>query len=147
MKLNKKDKEELLEAFKEMLSVDITWEKFRDDDGTVNSAPIVKHEKVFLPSIFMQILKGYEGSNRGLQEDLCKQRDIVQRLAATVEYQNKQIEVLGKALLSFEKPLLAIAQNKQLEDVGRKEKLEAVIKDKASSKSEKDKAARELEKL
>jgi len=75
--LSKKDKKWLVKEIKiaveAALTKEITWEKVRDEKTGKPLAVIErKTEEVFLPSMLLQVLSFYEGSQRGLQEDIGK---------------------------------------------------------------------------
>lgn len=86
------------------LTVDMTWEKRRDENtGLPLAVPEYKTEKVFLPSFIAQNIKFQEGAFRGVQEDLGKkQGEIVEA--------TKKIEVLGNFLLASESMFYKLAQ-------------------------------------
>jgi hypothetical protein len=151
MKINDKDKQEIIEAvadkFKKMLTTTITWEKIKGDGMTMNSAPIVKHEDVFLPSIFMQLLSSYEGSNRGLQEEISYLREANHDLKAEINCLTNKVEAVGQAMIAMEKPLLQLVEQKKIVDTTTEEKLRAVIENKSSSAGEKSNAKELFKKL
>ena len=73
--LTEKDKkfltEEIHKAVREELTVEVQWEKVRDEKtGQKNARVEIIKEKVFLPSFFIQQLYFQEGAFRGVQEDI-----------------------------------------------------------------------------
>lgn len=70
----------------EALTVEMKWEKTRDEKTGQPLAVIErKTEKVFLPSFFCQMLPFYEGSNRGLQEQVSKEFLKIDNLANSIK--------------------------------------------------------------
>jgi len=75
--LDQEDKDflvkEIRKAVREELTVEMTWEKLRDEkSGQPLAKPELLNEKVFLPSFFVQQLGFQEGAFRGMQSDLNK---------------------------------------------------------------------------
>jgi len=83
------------EAVKEALTVDMTVEKVRDErTGQPLAVVERKTEKVFLPSLIVQMLPYQEGALRGFQQDLSRTKKgldqanvFIKRLADAVERQ------------------------------------------------------------
>jgi hypothetical protein len=95
-------KELISEAVRDALTVEITMEKVRDDRTGQPLAVIErKTEKVFLPSLIVQMLPYQEGALRGFQQDLSRTKKgldqantFIKRLADAVERQS-QIKAIG----------------------------------------------------
>jgi hypothetical protein len=83
------------EAVREALTVEVTMEKVRDErTGQPLSVIERKTEKVFLPSLIVQMLPYQEGALRGFQQDLSRTKkgldqanQFIKRLADAVEKQ------------------------------------------------------------
>ena len=92
-------KEEIRQAVTEALTVEIQWEKARDEK---TGMPLVhkeyKVEDVFLPSFFVQHLKFHEGAFRGLQETV----DMVKNSNADGL---EKLQALGEFLIGMEPAL------------------------------------------
>ena len=106
MRLKDKDKawlrEEIKAAVWEALTVDLTWEKVKDEKtGKPLATKEVISEKVFLPTFFCQHLKFHEGSYRGNQETLDKVKNNANALG-------KKVEVMGQAFLAFQDPMIVL---------------------------------------
>lgn len=98
----KKLKQLISEAVVEALTVEITWEKHKDEKtGFPLATPELKTEKVFLPSFIMQHLKFQEGAFRGLQEDVDHAKNAMSN-------QVEKIDAIGKAFLTLEGSALTI---------------------------------------
>ena len=96
--LSKKDKEWLLEEIKkavvETLTVEWEIEKVRDEKtGQPLAKPERKKETVFLPAVFVQLLPFYEGSIRGMQEDVTRSVNRVNKM-------HNKIDTIGKLVVS-----------------------------------------------
>jgi hypothetical protein len=119
MKLNQRDKDEIvkqvLDGVREMLTIEVTLEKTGlDANGCKTSCPETKTEKWFIPAVFPQILKYYEGSNRGLQEVTGKLKDKVGFMDARIEETMNMIEhhheKFGRALLAVNNILVSLKE-------------------------------------
>ena len=85
----------IADAVREALTVEITMEKLRDErTGQPLAVVERKTEKVFLPSLIVQMLPYQEGAMRGLQQDLSRTKkgldqanQFIKRLADAVEKQ------------------------------------------------------------
>ena len=116
MLLTKKDKEWLKEQIKdavtEALTVEMTWEKHRDEKtGQPLAKPELKNEKVFLPSVFVQLLPFYEGAVRGLQKDVEKN---INRMSKMYE----KVDTIGQLVVqnaNTVKSLVGVVAQQQLE--------------------------------
>jgi hypothetical protein len=83
------------EAVREALTVEVTMEKVRDDrTGQPLAVVERKTEKVFLPSLIVQMLPYQEGAMRGFQQDLTRTKKaldnantFIKRLADAEEKQ------------------------------------------------------------
>jgi hypothetical protein len=88
-------KELIKEAVRDALTVEITLEKVRDErSGQPLAVSERKTEKVFLPSLIVQMLPYQEGAMRGLQQDLTRTKkaldnanEFIKRLADAIERQ------------------------------------------------------------
>jgi hypothetical protein len=86
----------LREAVNEALTIDITIEKIRDErTGQPLAVPERKTERVFIPSLIVQMLPYQEGALRGFQQDLTRTKkaldnanEFIKRLADAVERQS-----------------------------------------------------------
>jgi len=101
--LSKKDKEWLKEEIKKAvhkaLTVEIQWEKVRDEKtGMPLAHKEYRTEDVFLPAFWVQHLKFYEGNFLGLQES-------VQNLRNSNDEGLKKLQVLAEFLIGME-PLM-----------------------------------------
>ena len=101
--LSKKDREwlkdEIREAVREALTVEIQWEKVRDEEtGMPLATREYKTEDVFLPAFWVQHLKFYEGNFLGLNES-------VQNLRNSNDEGLKKLEALGAFLIGMEPTL------------------------------------------
>jgi hypothetical protein len=84
------------EAVNEALTVEITLEKVKDErTGQPLAVVERKTEKVFLPSLIVQMLPYQEGAMRGFQQDLTRTKkaldnanDFIKRLADAIERQS-----------------------------------------------------------
>ena len=86
-------KQLIREAVIEALTVELTWEKRRDEKtGVPLAVPDIRKENVFLPSFLVQQMSFHEGAFRGLQEDVSKRNNLIDRLSG-------KIEIIGRALL------------------------------------------------
>jgi uncharacterized coiled-coil protein SlyX len=84
------------EAVINALTVEITLEKRRDEKtGVPLAVPKIQKEKVFLPSFLVQQISFQEGAFRGLQEDVNKKNNAIDKLA-------DKLDVVGKTLLGME---------------------------------------------
>lgn len=106
--LSKKDKEWLREEIKnaviEALTVEITWEKVRDENtGMPLATREYKTEDIFLPSFWVQHLKYYEGNFLGLQE-------TVQNLRNSNDEGLLKLQVLGEFLIGMEPTLRGLLE-------------------------------------
>jgi hypothetical protein len=123
--LSKKDKEWLLEEIKkavtETLTVEWEIEKVRDEKtGQPLAKPERIKEKVFLPSVFVQLLPFYEASIRGMQEDVTRSVNRVNKM-------HQKVDTIGRLVVSnanvVESLVTSIQQHltytepKQLEEV------------------------------
>lgn len=89
-------KELIREAVHEALTVEMTFEKVRDDKTGQPLAVVErKSEKVFIPSLIVQMIPFQEGALRGFQQDLSKTKksldqanSFIKRLADAVERQS-----------------------------------------------------------
>jgi hypothetical protein len=134
-------KEMIQEAVVEALTVDIQWEKVRDEDtGLPLAAPERRNEAIFLPAFIAQHLKFHEGAYRGMQETVDKSATNSQAMA------NILVGMEGSI-----KDIIEVAHEakQQIEYTtkSRLAKLEMVLIDKASSESERDKANKEWVKI
>lgn len=83
------------EAVRDALTVEMTIERVRDDrTGQPLAVTERKTEKVFLPSLIVQMLPYQEGALRGFQQDLSRTKKgldqanvFIKRLADAVEAQ------------------------------------------------------------
>jgi hypothetical protein len=105
--LSKKDKEflirEIRSAVKEELTVEIEMEKNRDERTGQKLAKSEKFiEKVFLPSMILQMLPYHEGALRGMQEDISKNN------CEMAGFQKKFV-AMAELILATEKSLKCIA--------------------------------------
>jgi hypothetical protein len=83
------------EAVREALTVEITLERVRDErTGQPLAVTERKTEKVFLPSLLVQMLPYQEGAMRGFQQDLTRTKkaldnanEFIRRLADAIEQQ------------------------------------------------------------
>ena len=121
--LSKNDKKwlvgEIEKAVVKALTVEIQWEKVRDEaTGLPLASREMKTEDVFLPSFFVQHLKYHEGAFRGLQEtvDMVKNSN-----AAGLE----KLQALGEFLIGMEPALRSIGES----DIERGHDSQAVITD------------------
>jgi hypothetical protein len=105
MFINKEKLKQLItESVIEALTVDMTWEKRRDENtGLPLAVPEFKTEKVFLPSFIAQNIKFQEGAFRGVQEDFGKRQGEIAEAT-------KHIEALGKFLISAQPMFVKLAQ-------------------------------------
>jgi len=96
-------KELIREAVTEALTVELTWEKRRDEKtGVPLAVPDLRKEKVFLPSFLVQQISFHEGAFRGLQEDVSKKNNAIDRLA-------EKVEIVGQVLLGMEQSARRLA--------------------------------------
>ena len=121
--LSKNDKkwlvEEIERAVVKALTVEIQWEKVRDETtGLPLAVKELTIEDVFLPSFFVQHLKYHEGAFRGLQEtvDMVKNSN-----AAGLE----KLQALGNFLIALEPMMRSIGES----DIERGHDSQAVITD------------------
>ena len=130
-KLQEELKQMIKEAVREALTVDLQWEKVRDEEtGLPLKHPERRNEKVFLPSFMVQLLPYHEGALRGMQE-------IVDReVKNTVAFAEK-VEAIGNILLGHEKNLIEFAKfvehAKEQNMLGYEEEIEGEIIDEGSS--------------
>lgn len=110
-------KKEIAEELTKTLTVPITMERYKSENGKITSAPVIDHKTVFLPSFFVETLYHYEGRARGLQEE-------VSHLRNRVAYSQKILDKLGisqkaiqNILLRLSDPIISIAENKKKEEV------------------------------
>ena len=121
--LSKNDKkwlvEEIEKAVVKALTVEIQWEKVRDEaTGLPLASREMKTEDVFLPSFFVQHLKYHEGAFRGLQETV----DMVKNSNADGL---EKLQALGEFLIALE-PMM---RSKVESDSERRHDSQAVITD------------------
>jgi len=96
------------EAVVEELTVEIDWERHRDEKtGQPLPHPERTKEKIFLPSFFCQHLKFHEGAFRGSQETLDKVTNVTVKTG-------EKLEELGKAFVQIEDPMLTLTRFVQL---------------------------------
>lgn len=106
--LTKKDKEYLKEEIKnavvEALTVPIVLEKHRDDKtGQPLATPQIIQKEVFLPSYITEILPYHEGALRGMQENMDKEG---QRLEKAI----KAVELMSSILNGYQESILLTAE-------------------------------------
>lgn len=105
--LTKKDLEKIEKivdkAVVNALTVEMTWEKVRDEK---TGQPLAVSEKiteeVFLPSVLVQTLNFYEGAMRGFQEDQNKNNNKITDMS-------EKVAVIGNILLQTEDSLKKLA--------------------------------------
>lgn len=96
-------KQSIKEGIKEELTVEWTLEKVRDEKtGQPLAVKELKKEKVFIPSMFIQLMPYLEGSLRGMQEDVEKNNNKINDMG-------NQIQVVGSILAQTEESLRCLA--------------------------------------
>ena len=105
--LKEKDKEFIKQSIKdgiqEALTVEWTVEKVRDEKtGQPLAVKETKKEKVFIPSVFIQLMPYLEGALRGMQKDVNKNNNKVENM-------QNQIQVIGSIMAQTEDSLKIIA--------------------------------------
>ena len=125
--LTEKDKkfltEEIHKAVREELTVEVQWEKVRDEKtGQKNARVEIIKEKVFLPSFFIQQLYFQEGAFRGVQEDINSvakdfkvNKDGINAIAALLIDMEDGIKTFVKASQKIQERLEHI-ERKQIEE-------------------------------
>lgn len=91
-------KSAVAEAVNEALTVEVTVERVRDErTGLPLAVTERKTEKVFIPSLIVQMLPFQEGAMRGFQQDLSRTKNaldkangFIRRLAEAFENQQQQ---------------------------------------------------------
>ncbi len=106
MRLSKKDKAWLADLVKtavvDALTVEIQWEKVKDDEtGVPLATPEYRIENVFLPSYFSQHLKFHEGAFRGQQETFDHVKNNLKNL-------DKRVGVMGQSFLTLQEPMVLL---------------------------------------
>lgn len=92
------------DAVIEALTVEIDWEKTKDEKtGLPLKHPERRREKVFLPAFITQLLPYHEGSLRGMQETVDRE------VKNSIAFANK-VEAIGNILLGHEENLLKFAR-------------------------------------
>lgn len=78
-------------------------EKVRDDKtGQPLARPEIIKEKVYLPSVFVQLLPFYEGAQRGLQEQVSKEFSKLDQI-------NNGMNAMAQVLIGAEQSLKCLA--------------------------------------
>jgi hypothetical protein len=153
--------EEIKTAVNEALTVEIDWEKHKDEKtGQPLAHPERIKEEVFLPAFWGQHLKFHEGAYRGMQETVDKVTNVSIRVG-------DDVKLIGETLVTMTNPLLGAARLiEHLREVGLLEhieqkhtkqiayneesklgKLKRIIEDDASSEAERNKAKEEWHKI
>ena len=119
------------EAVIEALTVEVDWEKTRDEKtGLPLKHPERRKEKIFLPAFITQLLPYHEGALRGVQETV--DREVKNSLAFA-----EKVEAIGNILLGHEQNLIEFAKfvehAKQHNLLGYDEEIEAEVIDESSS--------------
>lgn len=95
-------REEIQSAVIQALTVEMTWEKVKDEEtGLPLAAKEVRTETVFLPAFFCQHLKFHEGAFRGSQETLDKAKNNLNKLG-------KQVGVMGQSFSTLQEPMVIL---------------------------------------
>ena len=103
-KVREEVKQMIKEAVEEALTVEIQWEKMRDEKtGLPLKHPERRNEKVFLPALITQILPYHEGALRGMQETVDKE---VKNSLAFAE----KVEAITGIMISHEENLMKFAK-------------------------------------
>lgn len=85
------------------LTVEITWEKVRDEKTGLPLAAVERrNERVFLPAFFCQHLKFHEGAARGLHEDVSKKNNMIDGMAREMAETGEKLKAIGQALIGME---------------------------------------------
>lgn len=105
--LSNKDKKwiknTIKDAVTEALTVEWELEKVRDEKTGQPLARTEKiKEKVFIPSVFIQLLSFYEGAVRGMQEDVNKH-------TSKIDDMDEKIKILGQIMFETENSLKCLA--------------------------------------
>lgn len=105
--LTKGDKEFIREAIREevveALTIEWTLEKVRDEKtGQPLAVKELKKEKVFIPSVFIQLMPYLEGAMRGVQKDIEKNNDKINSM-------ERKVNVVGDILIQTEQSLRCLA--------------------------------------
>lgn len=94
----------------EALTVEITWEKVRDEKTGLPLAAVERrNEKVFLPAFFCQHLKFHEGAALGLHEDVSKKNNLIEGMAKEMVAMDEKLGAIGQTLLGMETVVNALA--------------------------------------
>ena len=102
-------KKVVTEAIVEALTIEVTYEKHRDEKtGQPLATPELKKEKEYLPIWWMRYLPHYEASNRGLQENQDKQANTILQLTNDIKDLKQGMSVIGEIMLQTEKSLKVI---------------------------------------
>lgn len=124
-------KKAVTEAIVEALTIDVTYEKHRDEKtGQPLATPELKKEKEYLPIWWMRYLPHYEASNRGIQETQDKQSNKILELTNDIKELKQGMSVIGEIMLQTEKSLKAISgEAVRLKEIGNKEPIKIESKD------------------
>lgn len=123
--MTKKDREEIkkivAEAISDALTVEVTYEKKRDEKtGIPLATPELKKEKEYLPIWWMRYLPHYEASNRGIQETQDKQANTILKLTEEINQLKEGVGATVNILLALEGSIKEIAYN-PVKQIGIKE--------------------------
>ena len=98
-------KQAIREGIKEALTVEWTLEKVRDEKtGQPLAIKETKKEKVFIPSMFIQLMPYLEGAIRGVQEDISKNNN-------KINIMTKKVQSVGNILLQAEESFRMLASS------------------------------------
>jgi hypothetical protein len=96
-------RKEVKKAVEEALTVDMVLEKKRDEkSGQPLAVPEIIKERVYLPSIFVQLLPFYEAAERGLQEQVSKEFSKLDSI-------NNGMNAMAQVLIGAEQSLKCLA--------------------------------------
>jgi hypothetical protein len=96
-------RKEVKKAVIDAMTVEWTLEKHRDEKtGMPLAKPELLKEKVYIPSAFIQLLAFYEGAQRGLQEQVCKEFPKLDMI-------NNNLQTMAQILIQSEQSLKCLA--------------------------------------
>lgn len=96
--LTRKDKDFIINAIKEALSVEVQMERF----DRINGVWEHKQEKVYLPELWVEYLPKYTGAIRGIQED-------VDHMKNDIGSNTNKLQAVAGIFLQLENSLKSIA--------------------------------------
>ena len=99
------------EAIQEALTIEVTYEKRRDEKtGMPLATPELKKEKEYLPIWWIRYLPHYEASNRGIQETQDKQSNTILKLTEELKDLKQGMAAIANIMIQAEKSIKILSE-------------------------------------